>query len=68
MAFVSNGINEGEKISLTTLGGEIVGAEVKIVSETETSELHKNGMPPKKPSEPFYEVASEKKDAVVAGI
>ena len=68
LVFVSNGINEGEKISLTTLGGEIVGAEVKIVSEIKTTELHENGIPPKQPSEAFDEPISDKKDRVLAGI
>ena len=58
----------GEKISLTTLGGEIVGAEVKIVSEIKTTELHENGIPPKQPSEAFDEPTSDKKDRVLAGI
>ena len=68
LAFVSNGISEGEKISLTTLGSEIVGAEVKIVSEIKTTELHENGIPPKKPSEPPDELTSDKKDSILAGI
>ena len=68
LAFVSNGINEEEKISLTALGAEIVGAEVKIVSEIKTTELHKDGILPKQPSEPLDEPTSDKKDRVLAGV
>ena len=68
LAFVAGGINEGEKISLTSLSGDIIGTEVKIVSEVSTSDLHEAGVPHKRPSHPPKEQVSDEKDPVIASI